>query len=82
MRKLTLLSACLFLSISITFAQNESLPVLSWEAYTIKSNQKSAGFIDVSDIDGDGTQEVLLSTLQETGGGFFPAKGALRLFRI
>ena len=51
-----------------------------WEEYTVKRSQKSAGFVDTKDLNGDGFQEIALSTLQEQGGGFSTPIGALRVF--
>lgn len=53
---------------------------VSWEEVDVKDKQKSAGFIDVFDVNGDGFEEILFSTLQEEGGSpGSPPKGALRL---
>ena len=38
--------------------------------------------IDVANIDGDPEKEIILSTLQEVGGGPFPIEGALRVFNF
>jgi len=75
--KTKLIAAVCLLSTYFCCAQDTSI---SWEVLDVKDPQKSAGFIDTKDLDGDGFQEILLSTLQEYGGGLFSPKGALRLF--
>ncbi|MDX1695936.1 MAG: VCBS repeat-containing protein [Ketobacteraceae bacterium] len=53
-----------------------------WNHEDIDPNQKSAGFIDTADLDGDGIKEVVLSTLVEEGTpGIGSTKGALRIYK-
>lgn len=56
------------------------LPKVKWKPITIKDKQRSPAFVDTKDLNGDGFQEILLSTLQERGGGPIAPSGALRLF--
>ena len=53
-----------------------------WNHEDIAAKQKSAAFIDTADLDGDGIQEVVLSTLVEEGTpGIGSTKGALRIYK-
>ena len=53
-----------------------------WNHEDIDASQKSAGFIDAADLDGDGIKEVILSTLIEEGTpGIGSTKGALRIYK-
>jgi hypothetical protein len=54
-----------------------------FERFIVKEPQLSAGFLDVTDLDGDGVMEIVLSTLVEQNAGPPNAstRGALRIFR-
>ncbi len=73
-----LLIACVLYSCTI-LAQSTS-PTIYWREYPVKESQKSASFIYAADVNNDGFEELLLSTLIEAGGGPEPYSGALRLF--
>jgi hypothetical protein len=75
-----LYTIALSLSASILTAQN--LLPLSWQQFTVKDPQQSAGFIDVEDLNNDGIKEIVLSTLMEQGSLSSPwnTKGAVRIF--
>ena len=63
---------------------SEPGPAAHYEKVTVKDPQQSAGFLAVDDLDGDGTQEIVLSTLIEQSPPGPPtgaSRGALRVFR-
>lgn len=75
-------SVFIFSIILISISGIAQLPNLSWTEIPIKEEQKSAGFIDVQDVDGDGIDDVILSTLMEEGSmqNHAETKGAVRVF--
>lgn len=79
----------ILISIVIVFFANilviaQTLPNIQWQTYDIKTTQKSAGFIDIADLNNDDTLEVILSTLMEDGPAAcqFATKGAIRTFEM
>ncbi len=59
-------------------------PPAGYAYFAVKDPQQSAGFLDVADLDGDGRQEIILSTLVELtlpGPPNPTSRGALRVFR-
>ena len=81
MKKIKLLFVSTLLINPITLLAQ--LVPINWVVTTVKDPQQSAGFLDVKDLDGDGTMEILLSTLIEGGGAQSPwdAQGAIRVFK-
>lgn len=78
-QQLLLLAICCTFSLFLK-AQSD---IIGWNVITVKDPQQSAAFMDVEDLDGDGFQEILLSTLIEESPPGPPtplSRGALHLF--
>lgn len=78
--RLILLTAICCCLTSFVPAQSK---IIGWNVITVKDPQQSAAFLDVEDLDDDGFQEILLSTLIEEsppGPPTSASRGALHLF--
>ena len=60
----------------------QSFKPMSWDKITVKNKTKSAAFVTIEDLDKDGKDEILMSSLIEEGSPAFMSstKGALRVF--
>mgnify|MGYP003878219497 CR=1 FL=1 len=84
--KTTIISFLMFLILSLISGQQKmysQLQTIIWDSVTVKSSLVSCGFLDIGDMDNNGKQDIILSTLMESGSAATPAttKGAIRVFK-
>ncbi len=72
---------CIFFILFSLTAKAQLLPV-TWNVYPVIDPIMSPGFVEVSDVDGDGKTDILLSTLMEQGSAADQpnTRGAIRYF--
>lgn len=82
-KKLFTLMLIFSATVCVSISLSAQLVTIQWDSVVVKSSLVSCGFLDVADMDNNGKQDIILSTLMESGSAATPAttKGAIRVFK-